>query len=31
VRYVAQLKKNLISVGAFEVLGLEISGRDGVL
>jgi len=31
VRYVPQLKNNLISVGAFEALGLKISGRDGVL
>ena len=31
VRYVAQLKKNLILVGALKVLGVEISGRDGVL
>jgi len=31
VRYVPQLKKNLISVGALKALGLEISDRDGVL
>ena len=31
VRYVPQLKKNLISIGALEALGLEISIRDGVL
>ena len=31
VRYVPQLKKNLISVGALEALGLVISVRDGVL
>ena len=31
VRYVPQLKRNLISVGAFEAFGLEISIRDGVL
>ena len=31
VRYVLQLKKNLIYVGALEALDLEISGRDGVL
>jgi len=31
VRYVPQLKKNLISVGALKALSLEISGRDGVL
>jgi len=27
VRYVSQLKKNLISVGALKVLGLEVSIR----
>ena len=31
VRYVPQLKRNLISVGALEALGLIISIRDGVL
>jgi len=31
VRYVPQLKRNLISVGALEILGLEVSIRDGVL
>jgi len=31
VTYVPQLKKNLISVGILEALGVEISGRDGVL
>jgi len=31
VRYVPQLKKNLISVGALKALGLEVSIRDGVL
>jgi len=31
VRYVPQLKKNLISVGTFEALGLVVSIRDGVL
>ena len=31
VRYVPQLKRNLISVGALEALGLVISVRDGVL
>ena len=31
VRYVPQLKRNLISVGALEVLGLKVSIRDGVL
>ena len=30
-RYVPQLKKNLVSVGALEALGLEISGRNCVL
>ena len=29
--YVAQLKRNLISVGALEALGLVVSIRDGVL
>ena len=31
VRYVSQLKKNLISIGSLEALGLEISVRDGLL
>ena len=31
VRYVPQLKRNLISVGALEALGLVVSMRDGVL
>ena len=31
VRYVPQLKRNLISIGALEALGLVISVRDGVL
>jgi len=31
VRYVPQLKKNLISIGILKALGLEISIRDGVL
>jgi len=31
VRYVSQLKKNFISVGALKALGLEISIGDGVL
>ena len=31
VRYVPQLKKNLISVIVLKILGLEISIRDGVL
>ena len=31
VRYVSQLKKNLISVGALKALDLELSCRDGVL
>ena len=31
VRYVPQLKRNLISVGALEALGLVVSIRDGVL
>ena len=31
VRYVPQLKMNLISVGALEVLGLMVSIRDGVI
>jgi len=31
VRYIPQLKKNLISVGALEALSLEVSIRDEVL
>ena len=31
VRYVPQLKRNLISVGALEKIGLVVSIRDGVL
>ena len=31
VRYVPQVKKNLISVGALEALGHVVSVRDGVL
>jgi len=31
VRYVPQLKRNLISIGALEALSLVISIRDGVL
>jgi len=31
VRYVPQLKRNLISIGALKALGLVISVRDGVL
>ena len=31
VRYVPQVKKNLISVGALESLGHTVSVRDGVL
>ena len=31
MRYISQLKKNLISVGALKVLGLEKYDRDGVL
>jgi len=31
VRYVSQLKRNLISVGALKALGLEVSVRDGIL
>jgi len=31
VRYVPQLKRNLISVGVLEALGLMVSIRDGVL
>jgi len=31
VRYVPRLKRNLVSVGVFEALGLKVSTRDGVL
>ena len=31
VRYVSQLKRNCISVGALKILGLMVSIRDGVL
>jgi len=31
VRYVSQLKRNLISVGILKTLGIEVSIRDGVL
>ena len=31
VRYVPQVKKNLISVGALKALGHRVSIRDGVL
>jgi len=31
VRYVPQLKRHLISVGALETLGLEISIKDEIL
>jgi len=31
VRYVPQLKRNLISAGALKALGLEVSIRDGIL
>ena len=31
VRYVSQMKKNLISVGILKILGLELSIKDGVL
>ena len=31
MRYVPQLKRNLISVGALKTLGLEVSIRDGTL
>ena len=31
VRYVPQLKRNIISVGVLETLGLVVSIRDGVL
>ena len=31
VRYVPQLKRNLISIGALKTLGLVVSIRDGVL
>jgi len=31
VRYVPQLKRNLISVGALKILGLEVSIKDEIL
>jgi len=31
VRYIPQLKRNLISIGALKALCLEVSIRDGVL
>jgi len=31
VRYVPQLKRNFISVGALETLGLEVSIKDKIL
>ena len=31
VRYVTQVKKNLISIGALKVLGHGVSVKDGVL
>jgi len=31
VRYVPQVKKNLISVGALKALGHAVSVRDGIL
>ena len=31
VRYVPQLKRNLISIGALKTLGLEVSIKDGIL
>ena len=31
LRYIPQLKRNLISVGALKTLGLEVSIRDDVL
>ena len=31
VRYLPQLKRNLISVGALKTLGLEVSIKDGIL
>ena len=31
IRYVPQLKRNLISVGALEALGLVVSIKEGVL
>jgi len=31
VRYIPQLKKNFISIGALKALGLEIFGRDSIL
>ena len=31
VRYIPQLKRNLISIGALETLGLVVCIRDGIL
>ena len=31
MRYVPQVKKNIISVGALKILGLEVSIKDGIL
>jgi len=31
VKYVSQLKRNLISIGALKAMGLEVSIRDRVL
>ena len=31
VRYIPQLKRNFISVGALKILGLKVSIKDGVL
>jgi len=31
VRYIPQMKKNIISIGALQAQGLKFSGRDGVL
>jgi len=31
VRYVPQLKRKLISVGALKILGLQVSTKDGIL
>ena len=31
MRYVPQLKRNLISVGTLKTLGLEVSKKDGIL
>ena len=31
VGYIPQLKRNLISVGALKILGLEVSIKDGVI